>query len=139
MNPDVSETKLKCVNVMIFEEKGKTILQPILRGQDAQSVHELFQKGILEVWLPNGRSELAQFNVFILKYKQIDQPSKMCSKVKNRTCLKNHFETIISCEQCPISNEEPQTQNGKGHSQLPNLSLQLRRQGRLRRLGSCST
>ena len=130
MNPAVSETKLKCVTIMVFEEKGKTILQPIIRGQEIQNVHELFKKNILEVWLPNGRPDFAQFDVGILKYKQIVQPSKVCSKVKNRECLKNHFEKIISCEQCPLSNKGPQTQNGKGHAQLPNLSLQLRRLGR---------
>ncbi len=132
MNPDVSEAKLKCVTVMVFEENGKTILQPIIRGQEIQNVHELFQKNTLEVWLPNGRPDFEQFDVSILKYKQIVQPSKVCSKVKNRECLKNHFKKI-SCEQCPLSNKGPQTQNGKGHAQLPNLSLQLRR------LGRCST
>jgi hypothetical protein len=132
MNPAVSETKLKCVTVMVFEENGKTILQPIIRGQEIQNVHELFQKNILEVWLPNGRSDFEQFDVGILKYKQIVQPSKVCSKVKNRECLKNHFETITSCEQCPLTNKEPQTQNSKGYAQLPNLSF------RLRRLGRCS-
>lgn len=133
MNPDVPENRLKCVTVMVFEEKGKTILQPIVRGQDIHSVHELFQRSILEVWLPNGRPDLPQFDIGILKYRQMAQPSKMCSKVKNRVCLKNHFETITSCEQCPRSKEEPQTRNGKGHTQLPNLSLQLRR------LSKCST
>ena len=134
MNHALSETKLKCVTVMVFEENGKTILQPIIRGQEIQNVHELFQKNTLEVWLPNGRSDFAQFDVSILKYKQVVQPSKACSKVKNRECLKNHFETIISCEQCPLPNKGSQTKNGKGHAaQLPNLSLQLRR------LGRCST
>jgi hypothetical protein len=133
MNPKLPEAKLKCVTVMVFEEKGKTILQPIVRGQDVHSVHELFQRSILEVWLPNGRPNLSQFDIGIIKYRQMVQPSKMCSKVKNRICLKNHFETITSCEQCPLSDEGPQTRNGGGHTQLPNLSLQLRR------LGKCST
>jgi hypothetical protein len=118
---------------MVFEEKGKTILQPIIRGQDVHSVHELFQRNILEVWLPNGRPDPSQFDIGIIKYRQMVQPSKMCSKVKNRVCLKNHFEKITSCEQCPLSNEEPQTRNGRGHTQLPNLSLQFRR------LSKCST
>ena len=130
MNPAVSESNLKCVTVMVFEENGKTILQPIIRGQELQNLHELFRKNTLEVWLPNGRPDFEQFDVGILKYKQIVQPSKVCSKVKNRECLKNHFETIISCEQCPLSSEGPQTRNRKGHTQLPNLSLQLRRLGR---------
>jgi hypothetical protein len=114
MNPALSEAKLKCVTVMVFEKNGKTILQPIIRGQDIQNLHELFQKNTL-------------------KYKQIVQPSKVCSKVKNRECLKNHFETIVSCEQCPLSNEGSQIRKRKEHAQLPNISLQVRR------LGRCST
>jgi hypothetical protein len=129
----MSEAKLKCVTVMIFEKKGKTILQPIIRGQETENIHELFKKNTLEVWLPNGRPDFEQFDVGILKYKQITQPSKVCCKVKTRECLKNHFETIISCEQCPLASEIPQTRNHKGHAKLPNLSLQVRR------LGSCST
>jgi hypothetical protein len=133
MNPDVPETKLKCVTVMVFEEKGKTVLQPMVRGQDVHSVHELFQRSILEVWLPNGPSDPSHFDIGILKYRQVVQPAKMCGKIKNRVCLKNHFETITSCEQCPLSSEEPQTRNGKGHTQLPNLSLQFQMPGK------CST
>ena len=128
-----SETKLKCITVMVFEENGKTILQPIIRGQDVQHIHELFKKNTLEVWLPNGQPDFEQFDVGILKYKQIVQPSKVCSKVKNRECLKNHFETIVSCEQCPLSNEGSQIRKRKEHTQLPNISLQVRR------LGRCST
>ena len=128
MNPNTPENRLKCVTVMVFEEKGKTILQPIVRGQDIHSVHELFQRSILEVWLPNGRPDPSQFDIGILKYRQMVQPSKMCSKVKNRVCLKNHFETITSFEQSHLSNEGPQTRNGKVYAQLPNLSLLLRRQ-----------
>jgi hypothetical protein len=133
MNPAVSEAKLKCVTVMVFEKNGKTIIQPVIRGQDIQNLYELFQKNTLEVWLPNGRPDFEQFDVGILKYRQIVQLSKMCSKVKNRECLKNHFETIVSCKQCPISNEGSQARKRKEHVQLPNISLQVRR------LGRCST
>jgi len=133
MNPAASEVNLKCVTVMVFEKNGKTILQPIIRGQEVQNLHELFRKNTLEVWLPNGRPDFEQFDVGILKYKQIVQPSKVCSKVKNRECLKNHFETIVSCEQCPLSNEGSQIIKRKEHTQLPNISLQVRR------LGKCST
>ena len=103
MNPNLPESKLKCVTVMLFEEKGKTILQPIVRGQDVHSVRELFQRGILEVWLPNGRPDPSQFDIGIIKYRQMVQPSKMCNKVKNRVCLKNHFAGIVSSGQCPIT------------------------------------
>jgi hypothetical protein len=128
MKTAVSESKLKCVTVMVFEENGKTILQPIIRGQDTQNLRELFQKNTLEVWLPNGRSDFAQFDVGILKYRQITQPQKDCSKVKNTSCLKNHFQTIVSCEQCPITNEA--TQRSKEHAQPSNSSFRLRRLGR---------
>jgi len=130
MNTAVTESKLKCVTVMVFEEKGKTILQPIIRGQGQEIRHikELFQKVTLEVWLPNGRNDFAQFDVGILKYKQITQPTKACSKVENTDCLKNHFETIVSCEQCPITNEA--TQRSYEHAQLPNSSFRLRKLGR---------
>ena len=121
MNPAVSEAKLKCVTVMVFEKNGKTILQPIIRRQDIQNLHELFQKNTLEVWLPNGRPDFEQFDVGILKYKQIVQPSKVCSKVKNTECLKNHFETIVSCEQCPTLQRrvpDQKTQRTRPASQL---------------------
>jgi hypothetical protein len=130
MNPAVSETKLKCVTMMVFEKNGKTILQPVIRGQEIQSLHELFQKNTLEVWLPNGRPDFEQFDVGILKYKQIVQPSKVCSKVKNRECLKNHFETIVSCEQCPLFNKGSQIRKRKEYAQLPNITIQVRRLGR---------
>jgi hypothetical protein len=105
-----TETKLKCVTFMVLEEKGKTVLQPITSEQDTQNVQELFQKNNLEVWLPNGQSDFEQFDVCILKYKQVAQLSKMCDKIKNRECLKNHFETIVSCEQCPLADKLTQTQ-----------------------------
>jgi hypothetical protein len=124
-------SKLKCVTVIVFEENGKTILQPIIRGHETQNFQELLQKNTLEIWLPNGRSDFEQFDVKILKYKQITQRSKVCSKDKNRECLKNHFEKIISCEQCPLtSKSRPQTQKNEGYAQLPNLSFRLRRLGK---------
>ncbi len=92
--------------MMVFEEAGKTILQPLVTGQDAPSVQKLFENGTLEVWLPNGKFDHAQFDVTILKYKQQMQGKKKCSIAKNLICLKNHFETIVSCEQCPISNNK---------------------------------
>ena len=132
MNPAVSETKLKCITVMVFEENGKTILQPVVRGQDTQHLHDLFQKKTLEVWLSNGQPEFEQFDVGILKYRQVTQPSKVCSKDKRKDCLKNHFESVVSCEQCSHT-KEPQTKINTEQAQLPNLSF------RLRRLGRCST
>ena len=90
---------------MVFEENGKTIIQPLVTGQDAQSVQELFKKNTLEIWLPNGQPDLTAFDVNILKYKLVVQPSKMCSSTEYRVCLKNYFETIVSCEQCPLGIE----------------------------------
>ncbi|HTY75742.1 MAG TPA: hypothetical protein VMD05_09285 [Candidatus Nanoarchaeia archaeon] len=100
-----SELKMKCISVMVFEEAGKTILQPLGSSQETHSIDELFRNSTLEVWLPNGQSDQEQFDVAILKYKQQLQPTTMCNKTKNRECLKNHIETIVSCEQCPLSEE----------------------------------
>jgi hypothetical protein len=100
-----SELKMKCVTVMVFEEAGKTILQPLATDQGAQKIRELFQSETLEVWLPNGKLFPAQFDVAILKYRQLMQPPKMCSRKKSHVCLKNLLDTIVSCEQCPLSDE----------------------------------
>jgi hypothetical protein len=81
---DTSDLKTKCITVMVLEEEGKTILQPLITGQDTQSVQELFKKNTLEVWLPNGQSDIAQFDVAILKYKQVMQPPKVCSRIEVR-------------------------------------------------------
>jgi hypothetical protein len=94
---------IKCVTVMVFEEAGKTVLQPLVTGPDSQRIRELFENKTLELWLPNGESDPTQFDVNILKYKQQIQPYKKCSIARNVVCLKNHFETIVCCEQCPIS------------------------------------
>jgi hypothetical protein len=103
--PIQSELKMKCVTVMVFEELGKTIIQPLVSGPETKRVEELFRNGTLEVWLPNGQFDEAQFDVGILKYRQQFQSTTMCNKARNRVCLKNHIETIVSCEQCPLSNE----------------------------------
>lgn len=94
--------KLKCLTVLIFEENGKTILQPLGTTHETQSIRDLFQSNTLEVWLSNGLSDPAQFDIQILKYKPQLQSSTACSKDKARVCLKNHFETIVSCDQCPL-------------------------------------
>jgi hypothetical protein len=101
--PDArSNLKTKCVLVAIYENNGKTILQPLIGEQEAQTISELFQNKTLEVWLSNGKADMAQFDVAILKYKQVLQSLKTCNKVKNQVCLKNHFKDLVSCEQCPV-------------------------------------
>jgi ferric iron reductase protein FhuF len=100
-----SELKMKIITVMVFEEAGKTVLQPLATDQGAQKIHDLFQSKTLEVWLPNGKLSPTQFDVAILKYRQLMQPSKMCSRKKSRVCLKNLLDKIVSCEQCPLSDE----------------------------------
>ena len=94
--------KMKCISVMVFEDKGKTVLQPLTTKEEAETLQELFHNNILEVWLSNGQPDLAQFDVKILKYKQLSQPSTMCARIKTRVCLKNYFETIVACKQCPL-------------------------------------
>jgi len=101
--PDTaSNLKTKCVLVAIYENAGKTILQPLIAEQEANTILELFQNKTLEVWLSNGKPDIAQFDVAILKYKQVMQPLTMCSKVKTQVCLKNIFKDLFSCEQCPV-------------------------------------
>jgi hypothetical protein len=95
--------KTKCVLMAIYENDGKTILQPLVAEDEAKAIPELFQNKTLEVWLPNGKIDIAQFDVAILKYKQVLQSLTKCKKVKNQVCLKNHFENLVSCEQCPLS------------------------------------
>jgi hypothetical protein len=97
--------KMKCALVAIYEKDGKTILQPLVTAQEAKIIPELFQNKTLEVWLSNGEIDVAQFDVAILKYKQVLQSLKKCKKVKTRVCLKNYFENLVSCGQCPLSIE----------------------------------
>jgi len=101
--PDAgSVPKVKCVLAAIYENDGKTILQPLVSEQEAGTISELFQNKTLEVWLSNGKADIAQFDVGILKYKQALQTLTQCTKVKNQTCLKNHFKNLVSCGQCPL-------------------------------------
>jgi hypothetical protein len=95
--------KTKCVLVAIYENDGKTILQLLMAEQEAKTIPELFQNKTLEVWLSNGKTDIAQFDVAILKYKQVLQSLTKCKKVKTQVCLKNHFNNLVSCEQCPLS------------------------------------
>jgi hypothetical protein len=105
--PAVSAVPLmKCVTVAIFEDNGKTILQPLVTKQEADAVQELFQNKTLELWLPNGQTDADQFDVGILKYKQVLQPLTKCSRVKDQICIKNQSSAIVSCEQCPLNNIE---------------------------------
>jgi hypothetical protein len=89
--------------VAIYENGGKTILQPITAEQEAKTISELFQNKTLEVWLSNGKPDIAQFDVAILKYKQALQSLTTCNKVKTQVCLKNHFKNLVSFEQCLLS------------------------------------
>jgi hypothetical protein len=90
---------------MIFEKEGKTILQPLITEQDAKTIQELFRTETLEVWLSNGKSDYSVFDVNILKYKQASQPLTKCSKIENQVCLKNLFQSIVCCAQCPLCDE----------------------------------
>ncbi len=101
--PLSSETK--CVTVMVFEVEGKTILQPLITEQEAKTIQELFRSETLEVWLSNGKSDSSVFDVGILKYKQVSQPLTKCSKIANQVCLKNLFQSIVCCAQCPLCAE----------------------------------
>jgi len=96
-------SKTKCVLVAIYENEGKTILQPLIAEQEAKTIPELFQNKTLEVWLSNGKTDISQFDIAILKYKQVSQSLTKCIHSKTQVCLKNYFENLVSCEQCPLS------------------------------------
>jgi hypothetical protein len=95
--------KTKFVLVAIYENYGKTILQPLLAEQEAKTIPELFQNKTLEVWLSNGKTDISLFDVAILKYKQVLQSLTKCKQAKNQVCWKNYFKNLVSCEQCPLS------------------------------------
>ena len=103
---DAPNLKTKYLNVVVFEREGKTVIQPVFSSQDAPIVQELFQNNTLEVWLSNGKSDTAEFDVSILKYKPQLQTPTQCNRTRNRVCLKNCFDTIACCEQCPLGEEE---------------------------------
>jgi len=96
------DPEVKCVMMAVYRKDGKTVLQPLVAKKEAEKVSELFHNKTLEVWLSNGENDIAQFDVGIVKYKQVPQPLTKCQKVKTEVCLKNHFNNIVSCEQCPI-------------------------------------
>lgn len=95
--------KTKFVLVAIYENDGKTILQPLIAEQEAKTIPELFQNKTLEVWLSNGKTDISQFDVAILKYKQVLQSLTKCKQAKTQVCWKNYFKNLVSCEQCPLS------------------------------------
>jgi hypothetical protein len=97
------DLRTRFVLVAIYKNDGKTVLQPLIAEQEAKTIQELFQDKTLEVWLSNGKTEIARFDVAILKYKQVLQSLTKCKKVKTQVCLKNHFKNLVSCEQCPLS------------------------------------
>ncbi len=76
------DLKTKCITVLVYEEKGKTVLQPLATEQETQTLHELFQKNTLEVWLSNGKSNADDYDVSILKYKPQMQHQKFANASK---------------------------------------------------------
>jgi hypothetical protein len=100
-----SSAKTFFVSVAVFEENGKTILQPMLSEKEATFFPDMFQNKTLEIWLSNGNSDLTLFDVNILKYEQVLQSLTRCDQVENQLCLKNLVDGITSCEQCPLSKE----------------------------------
>jgi len=83
------DPKVKCVLVAIYKSEGKTILQPLTTKQELETIQELFQNKTLEVWLSNGETSMAQFDVAILKYKQMLQPFANCQRTETRVSLEN--------------------------------------------------
>jgi hypothetical protein len=97
------DLKVKFVPVAVYENDGRTVLQLLTAEQEAKTISEFFRDKTLEVWLSNGKTDIAQFDVAILKYKQVLQSLTKCKKEKTQVCLKYHFENLFSCEQCPLS------------------------------------
>ena len=93
------DPRVKCVLMAAYQNDGKTVLKPLMSGQNAKTVADLFNNKTLEVWLSNGENEFLQFDVDILKYRQVLQPLTKCQELKTRTCLRNLFENLVSCEQ----------------------------------------
>ena len=113
MNDGRFSSKTKCVLVAVYENDGKTILQPLVSEQEAKTIPDLFQNKTLEVWLSNGKTEFSQFDVAILKYEQMLQSLTKCKKAKGQVCWKNYFENIVSCKQCPLSGKASENPNGE--------------------------
>ena len=110
---DRFSSKTKCVLVAIYENHGKTILQPLTAEQEAKTIPELFQNKTLEVWLSNGKTNISQFDIAILKYKQALQSLTKCKKAKTQVCLKNYFKNLVSCEQCPLIGNSGENSDGE--------------------------
>jgi hypothetical protein len=97
----------------IYENHGKTILQPLIAEQEAMAIPELFQNETLEVWLSNGKADFSKFDIAILKYKQVLQSLTKCRKAKTQVCMKNYLKNIVSCEQCPLNVNVCENSNGE--------------------------
>lgn len=97
-----SDLRVKYVLVATYQKDGKTIIQPLTTEQDAEKMAELFRNRTLEVWLSNGKNDIAQFDVAIAKYRQVMQPLTKCQRSKTKVCMKNYSENIVSCEECPL-------------------------------------
>jgi hypothetical protein len=83
--------KTKFALVAIYEYDGKTILQPLIAEQEAKTIPKLFQNKTLEVWLSNGKTDISQFDIAILKYKQVLQSLTKCKRAKTQVYWKNYF------------------------------------------------
>jgi hypothetical protein len=80
----ISDLKTKCVTAIVYEDKGRTILQPVANEQDTATLKDLFQNNTLEVWLSNGKSDVTEYDISILKYKPQLQKSKVANVSKLR-------------------------------------------------------
>ena len=103
------DPKVKCVLVAIYENDGKTIMQPLTTKQELVTIEDLFQNKTLEVWLSNGETSIAQFDVAILKYKQMLQPIANCQRTRTHVRLEN----LDSYEQRPLGLSSGEISNEK--------------------------
>ena len=77
----------------------------MLSEKEAETFSDLFCNNTLEIWLSNGNPDLSLFDLNIFKYKQVLQSPTLCFQIDDQLCLKNLFDSITNCEQCPLSKE----------------------------------
>ncbi|MCW4006660.1 MAG: hypothetical protein NWF04_08745 [Candidatus Bathyarchaeota archaeon] len=109
-----SGLKIKYFSVMVFEEDGKTIFQPMVNGKDTKALEEFFQNGSLEVWLPNGAADAEGFDVSILKYRPVVQVAskQACAMAKSasRTSLRTSPLNSTHAATKPIDPHNPNSE-----------------------------
>ena len=80
-------SRIKFLPLIVYKFRGKTILQLLVTKKEKETLQGLFRNQTLEVWMSNGESDIDQFDVDILKYKQVFQSLTKCGKMANQMRL----------------------------------------------------